>query len=250
MTLQPSLLLLRSDDSQDPRLLDRGDPVAYSSTSRSCPRPLSPLGLPIRPPPPPLPIYHSRLFAQYNRPRNITDNPPRFPRAIPRHLSGRNGRLLHGSHRHLLVRHELERAHAKKHWHCLYDWFWEYGWDRGDLLLPGQGCPVIPFGLFDMHGSGVRWSTGCCAVCRTSDPGEQRRAEKRRKRIGGKIVLVMERLWRHLRLCEHSTSPSGVLFRRLVKLGVCSCISSSFEVGKVPYGGTTSNFVALARKAS
>ena len=107
-----SLLLLCSDDSQDPRLLDRGDPVAYGPTSRGCAGSLPDSGLPIRPPPPPVPIHLPGLLAHHGRPRDPTDNPSGFPRAIPRHLSGRNGLLLRRSHHRLLVCHEPDRAHG------------------------------------------------------------------------------------------------------------------------------------------
>lgn len=121
LTPQTSILLFRSDHSQNTRLLDDRDPTTHSPTSRSSPSALSPLSLPIRPSPPPFPIHRPRLPTHHNGPRDPDDRPPRFPRAILRHLSSRNGGLLRRSRRHLLVRYEFERAHAKEHWHRVDD---------------------------------------------------------------------------------------------------------------------------------
>lgn len=193
MTSQNSVLLLCSDDSQDPRLLHCRDPVAYSPTSRGCVSPLPPLSLPIRPPPPPFPVHLPGLPTHHRRPRNPADNPPRFPRAIPRHLFCRNGLLLRRSNHRLLVRHELERAHGKKYWQRVDDRFREYGWDCGDFLLPGQRCSLLPRGLFDMYGSDVPRGTGCRTLWRISDLGEQERTEERWKGKCEEVVLVTSR---------------------------------------------------------
>ena len=196
LILQVSVLLLCPDDCQDPRLLDRGDPIAHRPTSRSCAGPMPHLSLPLRPPSTPLPIHLPGVFDHHGRPRNPPYSPSRFPHAIPWHLPGRHGLLLRRSHDRLLVHHELKRTHGSKHRQRVDDWFREHGRVRGHFLLLGQRRSSLPHRLFSMYGSNVHWSAGRCAVRRNGDDGKQKRTEKRWERAREEAVFVISRLGR------------------------------------------------------
>ena len=117
-----SVCVLRPDDSQNPRLLDRRDPTAYGPTSRGCTSSLPYLGLPIRSPAPPLSLHCPGLSPYHYRRRGPTNNPPGISGEISRYLSSRHGLLLRWPHHYLLVRHEPKWAHRTEYWYWVDDW--------------------------------------------------------------------------------------------------------------------------------